>query len=120
MTVDQVLDRKELFHRIDEDFELLQELIELFLEDYPSLMTEIGESLTMMDADRMKKAAHTLKGAVGNFCAQAAFDAAFVLETSAANDDLSNGTQQFARLQAEMEKVTMALGNLQDECASAC
>ena len=119
MTLDEILDRKELLQRIDHDFELLQELIELFLEDCPSQMAETHDSLQAQDSGGVQKAAHTLKGAVGNFCAQAAFDAAFVLEVSGANGDLSNGSEQFKRLQFEMDQVVSALGQLQEECTRA-
>lgn len=120
MTVSDVLDREELMQRIDDDLELLHELIELFVEDYPLLLNDINEGLAHSDAQRVKIAAHTLKGAVGNFCAQAAFDAAFVLEVSGNNGDLSQGREQLLHLESEMEKVLSALQSLQSECANSC
>ena len=116
---DDVLDRNELMERVDNDQELLQELIELFVEDYPGLMKGIHDSIVQSDAEGLKVAAHTLKGAVGNFCAAAAFDAAFALEASGASGNLDNGSEQYALLEKEMDRVVAALQQLQSEGASA-
>ncbi|MGH1363439.1 MAG: Hpt domain-containing protein [Calditrichia bacterium] len=116
MNIDSVLDRQELYSRVDDDMELLQELIELFLEDYPQLMSEINESIQSENADGLKAAAHTLKGSVSNFCAQKAVDAALKLEISGSKQDFTSGVADFHTLKEAMDEVSQALEELSKEC----
>ena len=62
-----VFDRDAALERMDGDVELLKELVGLFLDECPQRMAEIREALTRRDATKLRQAAHTLKGSVGNF-----------------------------------------------------
>ena len=115
MEIQSILDREELFERLDNDYELLQEFIEMFLEDYPSLVSEIESAVASKNSENLKIAAHTLKGSVGNFCAQGAFDAAFVLEQCGSKNDFSQIDVQLVQLRREMEQVETALKALAEE-----
>ncbi|MCB0265028.1 MAG: Hpt domain-containing protein [Calditrichia bacterium] len=115
MELNNVLNREELFARVDDDVELLGELIELFLEDYPDLITEIEKAIQQKDAIALKKAAHTLKGAVGNFCAEGAFEASRKLEAIGAQGNLETVAADFQQLQQEMQNVTKALQEISRE-----
>lgn len=118
MNIDAVLNRKEVYHRVDDDMELLQELIELFLEDYPQLMSDIHSAIQNGDATALKSSAHTLKGSVSNFCAQSAVDAALKLEIAGGNEDLSTAEADFVALQTSMNEVSNALEELARDCVS--
>ncbi len=117
MVVEDVLDREELMLRVDDDVELLQELIELFLEDYPALMSEIEAGIREQDAKKLKRGAHTLKGSVGNFCASRAFNAAFQLEAFGSKEDFSQTEAAYTSLVEEMKAVEQALQLLAEEHA---
>ena len=56
----------------DGDMQLVKELAELFLGDYPRLMANLRSSIQERDAKRLQMSAHALKGAVANFGAQTA------------------------------------------------
>lgn len=118
MNIDEVLDRKELFIRIDDDMELLQELVELFLEDYPQLLENIKTAVENQDAVGLKQAAHALKGSVGNFCADKAFQHAADLEERGDAGNLANAEQVVDALENEMKKVDSALQALAMQGAS--
>ena len=77
MTTTQVFDLHEAMDRLEGDQELLLELIELFFEQSPMLMSEIQSAIERSDADQLYKAAHSLMGSASNFAAIAAFEAAF-------------------------------------------
>ena len=59
---------------------MLKEIAVLFLDEYPRSLDEIHKALSAGDARTLERSAHGLKGAVANFGARAAVDAAFQLE----------------------------------------
>ncbi len=117
--VEQVINRKELLTRLDDDVELLQELIELFLEDYPDLISEIESAIESQDAETLRRSAHTLKGSVGNFCAEAAFKTAAQLEQCGAAADFQTAVAQLPTLVSEMAQVQEALQKLAREYSAS-
>ncbi len=115
MNIHDVLDTEELFVRLDNDMELLQELIEIFLEDYPHQMEAIAKAIQTKDGHELRHAAHTLKGAVGNFCAKTAFDLSYQLEKKGEQQDFSNVEAVYSSLESELKKVVSALHALAAE-----
>jgi two-component system, sensor histidine kinase and response regulator len=77
---EQLLDRASALARVGGDLDLLKEIAALFLDEYPRELDEIRTALASGDAHTLERSAHGLKGAVANFGAQAAVDAAFQLE----------------------------------------
>ena len=59
---------------------VLQEIIRIFLADYLLRLTEIKEALRRGDPMALSRAAHTLKGSIGNLAAKDAFASAQRLE----------------------------------------
>jgi HPt (histidine-containing phosphotransfer) domain-containing protein len=74
------IDREVALSRVGGDVELLKEIADLFLDDYPKLVAELREAVSAGDATRVERTAHGLKGSVSNFGAQAATNAALSLE----------------------------------------
>ena len=62
------------------DPELRKELASMFVDDGPAQLAQVREGLNKHDAPALKAAAHTLKGSVGVFKDQAAYDAALRME----------------------------------------
>jgi HPt (histidine-containing phosphotransfer) domain-containing protein len=85
----QGLDRELALSRVGGDAELLKEIAALFMEDYPNVLAELRAAAARGDAQGVERAAHGLKGSVGNFGAQAAVDAAFQLEQMGRAGNLS-------------------------------
>jgi HPt (histidine-containing phosphotransfer) domain-containing protein len=100
-----LLDREALLARVEGDSALLGELIGLFHDDYRRLREAIGEGLRRGDADAVRQAAHTLKGAAGNFTTGKPFVLARALEQASADGDLAGA----ARLWAELAVLVDAL-----------
>lgn len=99
--------------------EFLQEIAGLFLEDCPRLLAEIRTAVTGGDARSLEYAAHTLKGSVANFGAEAAGEAAFLLETLGRAGDLKPATEAYSALEQEIQRFTQALGALSEELANS-
>jgi HPt (histidine-containing phosphotransfer) domain-containing protein len=84
----------------DNDPEFLTEIVSLFLETYPQLLSGIEEAISRGDAAGLRRAAHTLKGAVANFGAKAVVEKAEELETIGKTGDLSSAAEGSRALRA--------------------
>jgi two-component system, sensor histidine kinase and response regulator len=112
MNGNNILNIPELVERLDGDFELFVELSELFFEDSSSLLNKIEDSIKKSDPEALRKSAHTLKGAVSNFSAQKAYDAAYELEIAGRDKVFENAMDKFATLKNEIAEVINAMKGL--------
>lgn len=115
----EVVDRSELWSRVDGNARLLKKIIGLFFENYPKLLSEIQRAVAGGDPQALGKAAHTLKGEVGNFTAKNAFEAALRLEKMGRQGDLSLGQEAASELEHEISLLRIALTELEQEMASS-
>ncbi len=103
--------------RLGGDEELLREVARLFLDEYPALLVEIREAVAARDADGLQRAAHSLKGSVSNFGADAAYNAAFVLEMMGRTRNLAEVERGLAELDEALQYIHPALLELAVESA---
>jgi signal transduction histidine kinase/ligand-binding sensor domain-containing protein/DNA-binding response OmpR family regulator len=75
-----VLDRAGLLQRVGGDTALMADVIAMFVEDCPVRVAAIKAAIDARDADRLRREAHTLKGAAGNLSALRLFERARTLE----------------------------------------
>jgi two-component system sensor histidine kinase/response regulator len=87
----------------DGDPEFLAEIVNLFLATYPDLLSEIDEALLREDADGLRRAAHTMKGAVANFGAKTIVEQARILESLGKSGDLAAAHSGARQLRALMD-----------------
>ena len=99
------LDYAVALERLGGDEELLQEVALLFLEEYPSLLSELRAAEQTGNAHRLERAAHSLKGSVANFGAECAVQAALNLETIGRSGDLTGAKDALLELEAVMAKL---------------
>jgi signal transduction histidine kinase/DNA-binding response OmpR family regulator/HPt (histidine-containing phosphotransfer) domain-containing protein len=85
------------------DDDLLRELIDLYLQQCPELMTAIRDAITAGDATELARAAHTLKGSVGNFGPSLVFDKALALEEAGKAGSLVVCAETFSQLRQAVE-----------------
>ena len=104
-----VIDRVEALERVEGDVDLLRELVEVFLEDVPTRMAEIREALERRDAEGLRSAAHSLKGAAANLSACAVSAAAERLEMAGRNQDFAETESAYAVLVTETDRLTHEL-----------
>ena len=98
--------------RVGGDEELLEEVAQLFLETSPELLAAIRQAVASRDAALLERAAHTLKGSVGNFAADRAYQAAFRLEKLGRSGELASVEEAFSVLERELERLRPALAGL--------
>ena len=104
-----VMNRESLLGLFDQDEALLSELALLFLEDSPRLMQDIRAGVAAFDAEKVERAAHTLKGSVGNFGAKRGFELARRMEAMGRSHDLAGAPQALIALEEEISRISTEL-----------
>jgi two-component system, sensor histidine kinase and response regulator len=112
------LNRAVALERVGGDLELLQEIAQLFLEHSPELVDEMRAALANNDAKGLERAAHSLKGSVSNFGAEATHHAAMQLESIARRCDLPAAAEAFQKLERELNLLRPELAALAEEAAT--
>jgi len=108
----EVIDSSVALARVEGDKALLQELAELFLEEGPTLLSDVREAVAAGEPEEVRCTAHKLKGSVGTFAAKAAVEAALKLETMGHDGDLAEAEDAYAGLEIEMERLRQTLTEL--------
>ncbi|HZV06680.1 MAG TPA: PAS domain S-box protein [Gemmataceae bacterium] len=104
-----VQDRGEALSHVGGDAKLLRELTDVFLQDYPRMIEEVIDGLCAGDAAKVKRAAHSIKGAVSILGGKAAFDAALRLETCARQGDLNQAEAAWHALRQALQRLQHTL-----------
>lgn len=113
-----VLDKALALSRVGDDEQLLGEMALLFLEEYPRTMEEVGAAIANGDSRALERAAHSLKGSVGNFGADAAYQAALDLEMCGRRDEMASAGEKVRVLREALEQLEpelVALGEAADQ-----
>jgi PAS domain S-box-containing protein len=97
--------------RVDGDVTLMRELVELFLVDYPQRLACLREAIQHADWRAVERTAHSLKGAVSNFCANRALHAARHLEAEARAGNASHMDAAYTALDQELTRLQEALAD---------
>jgi CheY-like chemotaxis protein len=103
------IDRVALLAGFDGNRGLLHEISEVFLNDYTVLLAEIQDAIRAGDAAALARAAHSLKGAIGNFAAKDAFAIAQQLETTGKTGSVSGADVLWVMLESELALVARDL-----------
>ena len=109
-----IMDRNLALARVDGDEALLADLAKLFCEESPKMMAAVQQAIAAKDAERLERAAHSLKGAVATLAAQKAFDAALRLERLGRAGDLSEAERAYEALESQIERLRSVLETLGD------
>jgi HPt (histidine-containing phosphotransfer) domain-containing protein len=96
---------------VDGDKALMMELGQLFLEEYPTQMTELRKAIDCGDACQLERTAHSLKGALGTIAASNARILAYELEIMGRTARLDKAVIILQQLTAELERLTAFLSD---------
>lgn len=100
-----VLNKAVALDRVGGDEELLAEVAQLFIEDYPNSVGEIEEALRTGDAKKLERAAHSLKGAASNFGADVVVKSALALEVAGRSGNLASAPAEYGALSAALKNL---------------
>jgi signal transduction histidine kinase/DNA-binding response OmpR family regulator len=95
------VDREMLMDRVDGDEELFREVVELFLLDCPVRVAAIDAAVASGDPEKLRLAAHALKGSAGNLSALSLLSAARTLERMGIEKRLAAAPTALRQLSAQ-------------------
>jgi len=104
-----VFDMPKALEVVNGDRELFKEIATLFLENLPDNIAQIRGAIAKSDADALDRAAHSLKGSVGNFGAKRAFEAAHRLELMGKEARLTEAEGALSELETELKDLETAV-----------
>jgi HPt (histidine-containing phosphotransfer) domain-containing protein len=80
---DEIIDLKDVLERVQDDKELLNELFDIYQEDFEIKRKALGEAIAASDITKIKEIAHSMKGSSGNISAKPLHAACLKLEVLA-------------------------------------
>jgi CheY-like chemotaxis protein len=113
--VEPALDGPTLLAGFGGNRKLLGDVIDVFLEDSPIMMAAIQDAAGRLDAPALVSSAHALKGSIGLFDQQNAYQTARRLERTAASGDLTGVAEVCAVLGEEVAGLRVKLGDLRNQ-----
>jgi CheY-like chemotaxis protein len=105
---DVVFDDAGALARTGGDRRLLAEIVALFVADCRALLRQLERAVTKADADAVRNAAHSLKGAVANVGGLAVSVVAADLEEARRSGRLNDAPMKLGRLREEIDRLTEA------------
>ncbi len=103
-----VIDMEDILELVDGDVEMVWELVGLFVEDSPKLISKIREALGNEDATALREAAHGLKGSALSIAAKPMAEVALQIEMLARDGNLADVGESCDLLEEEMARVKAA------------
>lgn len=107
-----VLDQSRLLDQFSDEPDIIDELRDLFLDDFPLQLAKIRAGLDANDANQVARAAHSLKGASGTFGAERVYQVSLSMEQLARDGKLEGVTMGYDLLKDELNKVVGAIQEL--------
>jgi len=104
-TGEELFDRAAALRRIDNDEALLDELIQLFISEYPKQRLAMRDAVKDRDFARLERTAHALRGALSNFYAESACDAARSLEHIATTGEADAAKRALKDLEHQVDRL---------------
>jgi two-component system sensor histidine kinase/response regulator len=87
---------------VDGNKDLFKEIAKMLLENLPHDLGKVREAIAVSDLHMLEQAAHSLKGAVGNFGAKRSFEAAYRLEKLGKEGKMDETEDAFMELEKEL------------------
>jgi two-component system sensor histidine kinase/response regulator len=110
-------DIENLMKSFENDRSLFKELVEIFVNDYPQMLNALRKSLEAFDAKTFSRTAHSLKGMLRNFQAEAVAETAFDLEKRGKQGELDGTGQIIENLAGQIDEVARKLKQIVGEVA---
>lgn len=104
-----VYDRRDALARIADDEALFNDLLDMFLGDAQGYLDELRQAQAEGNAERLQRAAHTLKGILATFSAMPAHDRALELEQLARKGPAEATQGCLVQLEMEMDRLLRVL-----------
>ena len=110
-----LLDQVKVLAHLEGDSMLLAELAKLFMEECPKLMASIHEAVAKGDGNALERAAHQMKGSIGNFQIEMAVQAAQWLEKIGRENDFILAAEKVRVLEGQIKLLIPELDALSNK-----
>jgi CheY-like chemotaxis protein len=110
--VSDILDADALLAGMGGRIDLLEHVIDVFLEDAPAMLSRIKDALHAGNATEVAAVAHALKGSVGLFSQGAAYEGARRLEQLGRSGELTGGDALYAEVEGSIARLSHELRTL--------
>lgn len=115
---EEIIDLKDVLERVQDDKELLNELLDIYQEDFVTKRQALDEAIAAKDIGKIKAVAHSMKGASGNISAKPLHAACLKLETLA-KDGKTDGMQEVAiEIDGYFEKIKIFAARFKKDLGS--
>jgi two-component system, sensor histidine kinase and response regulator len=104
-TIESILNLGSAMENLDGDAELLQEVLEIFLEIMPEQLDALETSITAGNASELSSIAHSLKGSASNFCADKFVATALRLEQIGKAGSVEGAAELMLQLRGEFQDI---------------
>jgi PAS domain S-box-containing protein len=95
--------------RVGGDRDLLRELVQVFLDEFPAWVEKLRQAVAGRDAPAVQRLAHTVKGSLGQFGIEKACQAAQTLETIGQSGNLAGAEGALGLLENELYRLEPVL-----------
>ena len=102
-------DMKRAMETVLDDPEIFREITSIFIQELPDTLATIKQAIHAEDGDALERAAHNLKGSVGNFGADTAYAAALTLEEIGRKKALTTAKNAFSILEKALTDLAQEL-----------
>jgi two-component system sensor histidine kinase/response regulator len=96
------------------DVELMSDLIEIFEDEMEQMLESVQAAQQRGSGEDLHRAAHRLKGLLGNYCADRALQSISKIDEQAQSGALDGLTEAVANLARELEELDQAMGDFRD------
>ncbi len=103
------IDCGSMLKAFDNDWDFFCEAVQMFIEDFPPMIKNIGQAIEKNDSDDLRRTAHGLKGMLLNFQAGEAANTALELEEKGRIRQTEGTNALYDRLRTEMEQFQKTL-----------
>ena len=106
------IDIDRIMTRVGGREQILKKMVDIFIEELPNQIAALHRAIDQQSPEDLRQAAHALKGAIANFDAKTAYEAAFALEQMGKSNILSQASATCQKLEHELSAVQNALKEL--------
>ena len=111
-----MIDKKQFLENFQYfDNEIVNEIINIFIDEYPERMETLKKNIDEKDFEQLKFNAHSLKGVVANFVAPEVQELARQLQLKGAGKDLTGVEELYHSLKEKTALVVEELKELKTE-----
>ena len=107
-----ILDEAALLEECDNDKAMIRRMVEIFDRDARDRLPRLRGAVRSGNAVAVKEEAHALKGGIGTFYANTAYDTAYALEKMGADGNLSNAQATLQTLESQLQSLRQKLDEL--------